>query len=266
MMIAFALALAVQSQALTAPAGPAALTPTGPWKVLSEPTMYTLSRDYEGVSFAISSMPVAGDVEMAFVGEKVSRKPFGDTNANFLPSHSSLEVRFRGNTMKGSRLAVLWFRVSDESMAKVDHSETMWVDGGGALVPRLRVTGFDRALRALRDCENTIASGLGVDTAALARIATPAKELMKPNFIPPRDYPKDAIDASASGEARLLWTIGADGKVSDCRIVRSAGFPALDRASCAGVEQHARYEAARDAAGQPVPSWRTARIKWALRH
>lgn len=260
--VAMALAMAIQAGG----AAPAAVrAPTGPWNVLSEPTMCTLSRDYDGVSFAMSSMPVAGDVEMAFVGTGVTRERFGDTNVYFGGAQVVAAARYRGNTMKGNRSAVLWFRVSDSTLAAAEKADALWVDGGGASVPRLRVTGLDRALRALRDCETTIAAGLGIDPAAMAKVATPAKELMKPDFIPPRDYPRDALDASATGEARVLWTIGTDGAVSDCRVVRSAGFPALDRATCAGVAQHARYEPAKDADGRPVRSWRTARIKWALR-
>lgn len=265
MMISALAVAALLAQPASARETPA-LEPTGPWKVLSEPTMCTLSRDYDGVSFAISSMPVAGDVEMAFVGIRVQRLRFGETAVFFLPVGERTETRYRGNTLKGGgRLAVLWFRVSDTTMVGAAKADTLWVNGGGAGVPRLRVTGFDRAQRALRDCENSIAAGLGIDVAKMAKVAVPAKELMKPNFIPPRDYPKDALHADATGESRLLWTIGADGKARDCRVVRSAGFPALDRAGCSAVQQHATYEPAKDATGQPVESWRTGRIKWSLR-
>ncbi|MCW3796609.1 energy transducer TonB [Sphingomonas sp. BN140010] len=69
-----------------------------------------------------------------------------------------------------------------------------------------------------------------------------------------RDYPRELEGSDVPQEVvRLQYTIGADGRVHDCRILQSSGAPLLDQRTCELYEQRYRYEPARDAAGQPVP-------------
>lgn len=68
-----------------------------------------------------------------------------------------------------------------------------------------------------------------------------------------RDLPRDLYDAMASGVVRYRATIGTDGRLTACRILRSSGDRALDEATCALALRHTRFRPARDASGRKVP-------------
>ena len=66
------------------------------------------------------------------------------------------------------------------------------------------------------------------------------------------DYPKEAKRAGLQGAIAVRFTVRTDGRVEDCRIEQSSRSDALDRLTCALVEQRMRYAPARDAAGRPI--------------
>jgi protein TonB len=49
------------------------------------------------------------------------------------------------------------------------------------------------------------------------------------------------------------FEVGVDGRVSDCRVVRSSGNAELDATTCRLIERRFRYAPARDAQGRAVP-------------
>ena len=67
-----------------------------------------------------------------------------------------------------------------------------------------------------------------------------------------RDYPDHLYRAGIGGLVHMRFVVTAQGRVRDCRIVRSSGVPELDRITCRLVERRIRYSPARDAAGRPV--------------
>ncbi|MEG3163673.1 energy transducer TonB [Sphingomonas sp. PB2P19] len=56
------------------------------------------------------------------------------------------------------------------------------------------------------------------------------------------------------GRLGVRYTVGTDGRVSQCRITRSSGKPALDGITCRLIEKRYRYRPSLDAAGRPVVS------------
>jgi protein TonB len=56
------------------------------------------------------------------------------------------------------------------------------------------------------------------------------------------------------GRLGVRYTVGTDGRVSQCRVTRSSGKPALDGITCRLIEKRYRYRPSLDAAGRPVPS------------
>jgi len=67
------------------------------------------------------------------------------------------------------------------------------------------------------------------------------------------DYPRGAGDAGAEGTVLAHYDVGVDGRVSNCRVVRSSGNAELDQTTCRLIERRFRYEPARDADGNAVP-------------
>jgi protein TonB len=78
------------------------------------------------------------------------------------------------------------------------------------------------------------------------------------------DYPADAIRRNEQGTVGFELSINRLGWVSWCRIVRSSGSEALDRATCDILRSRARFEPARDASGRRVTDEYSGRIRWDL--
>ena len=67
-----------------------------------------------------------------------------------------------------------------------------------------------------------------------------------------RDIPRSVWNAGKRGNVVAHFTVGVDGRASDCRIRQSSGHPSLDAVTCRLIEQRFRFEPARDARGRAV--------------
>jgi protein TonB len=79
------------------------------------------------------------------------------------------------------------------------------------------------------------------------------------------DYPASAQAAGAEGTAQAELTIGADGRVVSCNLIRSTGNSALDQATCNILRRRAKFTPARDSNGNPTTDTiTTPPIRWQL--
>jgi protein TonB len=88
-------------------------------------------------------------------------------------------------------------------------------------------------------------------------------ELIK-GRITDRDYPPDALAAGTEGLVGLRFTVAPDGRVSDCRVTRSIGDPALDALTCRLIVKRFRYRPALDGNGHPVAQVITGDHRWTI--
>jgi len=66
------------------------------------------------------------------------------------------------------------------------------------------------------------------------------------------------------GTVRFTLTIDGEGRISNCTITGSTGHSVLDRATCRLLEDRARFEPARDAAGNPVAGGYASAVNWTI--
>jgi periplasmic protein TonB len=79
------------------------------------------------------------------------------------------------------------------------------------------------------------------------------------------DYPAAASAAEAQGTAQAQLTVGPDGRVVGCNLIRSTGNGALDSATCNILRRRAKFTPARDSNGQPTTDTvTTPPIVWRL--
>ena len=79
------------------------------------------------------------------------------------------------------------------------------------------------------------------------------------------DYPASAQAAGAEGTAQAELTVGADGRVQSCNLIRSTGNSALDQATCNILRRRAKFTPARDSNGNPTTDTvTTPPIRWQL--
>ena len=68
------------------------------------------------------------------------------------------------------------------------------------------------------------------------------------------DYPPGLGEAGVQGTVGVIFTVLADGRVTDCRIRSSSGSDILDRTTCRLIEQRFYYDPSRDPRGRPIDS------------
>ncbi|WP_245646713.1 energy transducer TonB [Sphingomonas soli] len=79
-----------------------------------------------------------------------------------------------------------------------------------------------------------------------------------------RDYPKAALDVNAQGTVYLRFTVGVNGRVTDCTVTQSSGNAALDETTCRLIRQRFRYTPSKDARGKPYADTVIGEQVWKL--
>ena len=67
-----------------------------------------------------------------------------------------------------------------------------------------------------------------------------------------RDYPRDLLRAGLGGTVWVRYVVGTNGRVGECRIARSSGYPELDETTCRLIVERFRFKPRRDASGRKV--------------
>lgn len=119
-------------------------------------------------------------------------------------------------------------------------------------------------------------SGIDLDRGLVLPSSTPSEPPARfvPKSAKPRgnvagwvttsDYPTADIRAGHTGTVRFRLAIDANGRVSDCTVTQSSGFPGLDDATCRNVSKRARFDAASDAAGGRTAGTYDGTIRWVI--
>jgi periplasmic protein TonB len=83
-------------------------------------------------------------------------------------------------------------------------------------------------------------------------------------LVTPDDYPPSALAQKRQGRVDFILTVGPDGRVHGCAIVRSSGSAALDSATCLIMRRRARFTPAIDSNGNPATGEVRLFFKWTL--
>lgn len=88
---------------------------------------------------------------------------------------------------------------------------------------------------------------------------TPARML---NKIPDREYRRISGGRIPRGSATISFRVNADGRMSNCRIVRSSGDPVVDSIVCEAATRHLRFRPARDPDGRAIAQDMSYTPRW----
>ena len=77
-----------------------------------------------------------------------------------------------------------------------------------------------------------------------------------------RDYPRASRDQRLGDHVVIALTVGTDGRVKACRIVRASRDAEADRITCALATSRFRFRPATDRAGNPVASVFGGKQRW----
>ena len=84
------------------------------------------------------------------------------------------------------------------------------------------------------------------------------------NYFSVDDYPAEAIRREEQGRVEFAVEIGPDGRVTRCHVMVSSGSRLLDLRTCQVMLVRARFEPARDAAGNPVADVFGTSVIWRI--
>jgi protein TonB len=79
-----------------------------------------------------------------------------------------------------------------------------------------------------------------------------------------RDYPRSALRSRAQGNVAVRYTVNADGRAEDCRVMRSSGHIELDETTCRLIERRFRYRPALDRSGRPTTATEYKSYDWSV--
>ncbi|MET1755495.1 TonB family protein [Novosphingobium sp. RD2P27] len=108
--------------------------------------------------------------------------------------------------------------------------------------------------------QGTGAGAAGSGTGSGGGAAKPVK--IAGDIVSARDYPRATRDLRLGSSVTVALTVSAEGRVSDCRVLRPSRAPEADRITCELATKRFRFRPARDATGQPVASVYGWRQRW----
>ncbi|HUE80216.1 MAG TPA: TonB family protein [Sphingomicrobium sp.] len=127
-------------------------------------------------------------------------------------------------------------------------------------------TGSAATAGAAADGTGTGAGGSGTGAGGGGRGGdgagfTPAQRISK---IPNREYRRFvAASGARRGTVGITVKVNTDGRLSNCRVIRSSGNPGVDALMCSLTLQNVRFRPARDPQGRPVAQDITWYPDWA---
>lgn len=94
---------------------------------------------------------------------------------------------------------------------------------------------------------------------------TPTRPKTSPgSWVTTEDYPAEALRYEQEGAVAFRLVVDRSGKVSDCAVTASSGYPVLDAQTCSLVRQRALFTPARDINGEAVTGTYANRVRWVI--
>ncbi|WP_422059919.1 energy transducer TonB [Sphingopyxis sp.] len=121
------------------------------------------------------------------------------------------------------------------------------------------------AFGALRACTDELLRHWGIDVDRHREVAQIARPIGSPgNWLRNSDYPGDMVVKGEPGMVQFRLVIGEDGLVRSCHVQQSTNSEGFDEAVCNALKRRARFEPARDKAGNPLVSYYMNRVHFSV--
>lgn len=268
LMAAAATPAVTGAAAAQAPAA-APLAPSGKWVVDYDDAACILSRDF-GTGPALTTIgfkpsPFGDNIEVVMITagagapyRKGEAKLILEPSGRVVPS--TVEI-FR---IKARDRMVATLTAQGDVAADLQTSSTVAIELGDGSRRSVAVTNITKAFGALQKCQVDLVKGWGIDPAEFDRIKTPPTDASPALWISGIDYPGDALKNEAHGVSTIVWSVNTDGRVADCKVVKSSGTASLDQAACRAVALRGRYKPALGMDGKPVVAHQMRNVVWHL--
>lgn len=254
-------------------AQPAPLAPSGKWSVEYAEGACILSRTF-GTAPAVTTVafrpsPLGGNLQVIILSPGMKGEEYRRNKAKLTlqPSGRVIDSQIVTLALKAQNQSVITLTTNTEDTGELQKTALVEIEATDGTRHSFAVPGMEQAFVALDTCQDDLLRGWGIDPSERS-IPSSQRHAARGNpseWITNIDYPKDALKANQSGVVTIFWTIGIDGRVSDCHVISSSRVPSLDRAACNAIMKNAQYRPARDKDGRPVISHSARRVVWTPR-
>ena len=240
--------------------------PSGKWVVDFSETGCIASREYSVGSgnWAIGLEPVPATSKTSLLLLVPDGSPrFDDARISVGGAKiSSTGMTLRGSDTRQRRLYAS--ELQSDELERLQRAERLTISLEDRDFP-FAVETLDDLMPVLERCVSQFFERWGFSQERQTKLATypvPKKELLR--YLTSYDYPSSALQRGAMGAVDILLMIGTDGRPTSCTVTQSSGHQDLDEASCEVFVQRARFDPARDKAGQPMEAPYTVQLRWQL--
>lgn len=263
--------IAVPAAAAQAPAAPAAQPAR--WHLDGSTDRCVLTRRLDGTpvaaSFILRTIPGSGRYDVILAAPDLPadlRRSGRDLGIGLAPGGkvrglSPVRVELPRTLGEGAVFGPL---PADFARELAGASTLRLSDSGGAALGSWTIPLAARAAEAFAACEAEKLGDWGADPAGFGPGATGARPRGDPaDWLTIRDLGLGTATASVAYTAVFRLVVDRDGRASDCTLIESAGNVDLSSA-CRVLRSRARYEPARDGAGNPVSSVAVHYLGWRM--
>lgn len=257
-------ALALVAVATSAKPVPTAV-PTGKWVVDFDDNYCLASRNFTAdgkeVAFGLQPRPTTKGAR-AFIQTPRRLKSWDWEKAEITIGSETTKVdRLLAEPVVKPGYARYIHHLDEERLVKLEQAQGVTIDGENVEL-HFPLTGLASVRKVLDDCMAGLLESWGFSRETQATLVSFPKPRHLTSFFSADDYPARAVSSGAIGYVDVLLTVGTDGKVSECRVIRSSGHKELDDATCLKLRQRASFEPARDREGKAVASPYVTSIQW----
>ena len=191
----------------------------------------------EASILAIDAHPVTGQGGRVLMLPHVLRRGSMGTADIAISGHPKLHAQWIA--MAGTTdMAAFRMTVATSEWPQLVAADRMTVTGIADRPVEVPIKGLAKAIDAAKTCGRALLTSWGADPDAMIDIGDGE---MVAKWIKVDDYPKAALAANQQGMVKLLLTIAATGRPTNCKAVVSSRSPFLDSASCRTLMDRAHF-------------------------
>lgn len=226
---------------------PVALAPAGPWKADFADDRCILTRPYAGGTashhLALLFFPATQRVVTRLTNlEKVRESHYDKALVSIdgKPVRRDFNLSLRSGE-KGVAVRELHFEDFRTNLANTKRN--VHIDAGKRGVIDVELGDFSKPLNVVQTCLDDLHKRLGIDPVeARAVVTQPYRDIF--SFI--------TLPDGGEMYTTLLYWVTPEGSVDQCRVIKTTTSAKAGERMCADLMKKAKFEPARNAAGQPV--------------
>lgn len=132
--------------------------------------------------------------------------------------------------------------------------QRLQVDGAFSIPIVLDTGDLQPVMEAMSSCMNDLLATWGVDSEDMHSGTRPARPVDQARWMRRvmENYPREALRSNDEARLHINLLVGPDGTAEQCSATNRVGYEQFEESACAAFLEHARFEPALDAQGNPT--------------